>query len=45
LNLPLIVRHENFLLPKSGMLSEVSRESVHIYSADVRQSWMRITNG
>jgi hypothetical protein len=32
LNLSLIVRHENFLPPKLGMLSDVSRESVHIYS-------------
>ena len=32
LNVALVVRHENFLHPKSGKLQEVSRESVHIYT-------------
>jgi len=32
LNVAFVVRHENFLHPKSGNLQEVSRESVHIYS-------------
>lgn len=31
LNVAFVVRHENFLHPKSGNLQEVSRESVHIY--------------
>ena len=32
LNIALLVRHENFLHPKTGKLQEVSRESVHIYT-------------
>ena len=34
LNIALLVRHENFLHPKSENLKEVSRESVHIYRTD-----------
>ncbi len=33
LDLSLIVCHENFLPPKLGMLSEVSREPVHFYTS------------
>ncbi len=35
LNFALLVRHENFLRPKTGNLQEVSRESVHIYIAGI----------
>jgi hypothetical protein len=35
LNIALLVRHENFLRPKTGNLLEVSRESVHIYTVHV----------
>ena len=35
LNVAFFVRHEYFLHPKSGNLQEVSRESVHIYTAAI----------
>ena len=34
LNIALLVRHQNFLHPKTGNLQEVSRESVHIYNLE-----------
>lgn len=34
LNVAFVVRHENYLHPKSGNLKEVSRGSVHIYTSD-----------
>ncbi len=36
LDVSFFVCHENFLHPKLGNLQEVSRESVHIYTADRR---------
>jgi hypothetical protein len=37
LNIALLVRHANFLHPKSGNLQEVSRESLHIYNSEDNQ--------
>lgn len=37
LDISFFVRHKNFFHPKMGNLQEVSQESVHFYSANVRQ--------